>query len=702
MLEEERPDVDSTSRLKPQSHLVDLDNLEKKDSEEKINASFLDYLKRLISPVTAEDRRVYRVLFVYLRPYLRKALFAVLLSAFGGSLAVFQLIYIQRGIDAIAPAETTSAEGPKIGPVQKVKNWWNDLTSSDPDPTTATTPVVAPVAVTQPAEPPTKEERLDTLERVVLFFLLLTAFTSLLKYVREVMMASVSRKMIRDVREDCFKNLVRLPLSFHQTQHSSRMLSRLTKDITRLRQMFISVSLGLVSEFFVFVGCIGYALSQIGTVAILAILFVVLCFIPIRIIGDRLRYRDKQAESGEADLFAIIQEALLGQKVVKAFTAEKHEIRRFRTTARAMYRRQMETYKLRATTEPVVDFIAGASIAAGIWVLGGLVLDGELKVAVLTTVLVAMQKLNRSVAHLGKYQNDFVRGITAGERIVQVLDQEPEVHEHVDAVPFQRFEREIEYRDVKFSYIRGHSRALRGINLTITKGETVAIVGASGAGKTSLVDMLPRFYDPSKGEVLIDGRNVADYTLKSLRQMIGIVSQETILFSGTIAENIAYGLQDVTREQIIDAAKAACANEFIMAKDQGYDTELGERGHSLSGGERQRIAIARALLKNPPIMILDEATSALDAESEAHVQHALENLMQGRTTIVIAHRLSTVRRANRILVIQRGEIVEQGAHDELMRLDGLYAKAFNLQMEAMLRGEERSSLDRFFKVDDEE
>jgi subfamily B ATP-binding cassette protein MsbA len=732
------------SRVPPA--ITDLDDAEKKETEEKLRQGGVAYLMRLLRPVSAEDRRVYAKLWEYLRPYLYKIVIAVLLSAIGGSLTAFQLIYLQQGISALIPEETTaSSQDEPVGFISKLKGKFDSFRgaapppaiavdpASDPAPpaidpappepaapatdpaatatepaatatepaTPATQPAVVatdPAAPIEPVPPATRAERMSQLKMVVILFVAIAAIGSLLKYLREVMMASVSRKMIRNLRDDCFRTLVRLPLSFHQAQHSSRMMSRLTKDITRLRQGFISMSLGLVSELFVFLAALGYALYQLGWIAIVLFAFVIVAFIPIRVIGDRLRYRDKQAEAGEADLFAIISEALLGQKVVKAFTAEKHEIKRFRETARSIYRRQMETYRLRATTEPIVDFIAGISLAAGIFVLGGLVLDGELRIDVLFAVMVAMQKVNRSVSHLGKYQNDFIRGMTAGERVVQILDQKPERPETANAKELTVFERAIEYDDVKFSYVRG-SRALRGISLTIEKGETIAIVGPSGAGKTSLVDLLPRFYDPNKGAVRIDGVDVREYTLKSLRSMIGIVAQETILFSGTLAENIAYGIPGTTREAIERAAEAACADEFIRGKEHGYDSPLGERGLALSGGERQRIAIARALLKNPPILILDEATSALDAESEAHVQKALENLMHGRTTIVIAHRLSTIRRANRIAVIRAGELVELGSHDELIAAGGLYARAYTMQMEAMLRGEQRSVIDAYFALD---
>lgn len=689
---DDKPGLESGSRqpdFRPPTPPVDLDAKEKAETEEQLKATGWTYIKRLIRPVSQDDRRVYTILFGYLQPYLRKVLVAVALSAIGGSLTAFQLQYLMNGVAAISPAPPPDPNAPSVSPIARLKDRVGSFGTG-----TAVRDNTAPAT---PASPPlSKADRYSNLKITVVIFVGIALLASLLKYIREVMMASVSRKMIRDVRQDCFKNLVRLPLSFHQTQHSSRMLSRLTKDITRLRQGFISVSLGIVSEVFVFLAALGFAVYQLGWIAIVLFVFVVVAFVPIRIIGDRLRYRDKAAEAGEADLFAIIQEALLGQKVVKAFTAEKHEIRRFRDTARAMYRNQMSTYRLRAMTEPIVDLIANVSLAAGIWLLGGLVIDTQLEVPVLVAVIFAMQKLNRSVAHLGKHQNDFVRGMAAGERIVELLDQQPEVSEAKDAVPLEHFESDIVYEDVKFSYVRG-SRALRGISLSIKRGETVAIVGPSGAGKTSLVDLLPRFYDPNKGVVSIDGIDVKKYTLKSLRKLIGIVSQETILFSGTIAENIAYGVENVTREMVIEAARAACAHEFIMAKDQGYDTDLGESGRSLSGGERQRLAIARALLKNPPILILDEATSALDAESEAHVQQALENLMKGRTTIVIAHRLSTVRRANHIVVVRGGRLEEEGDHETLIAKNGLYARAYKLQMEAMLRGEPRATIDRYFK-----
>ncbi len=682
---------------------ADLDEAEKREVEEKLKVTGWQYVKRLLHPVSAEDRRVFAVIGSYMRPHLAKVILSVMLSIIGGSLAAFQLSWMQAGISTISPQDPASKHKElKFGTLDKVVRTVTRWFGGHDAPVDPILDPNNPNAQPEPAPALTKDQRKVNLRAVVFGFVALALLTALLDYIREIMMATVSRKMIRDMRDDCFKTLVRLPLQFHQTQHSSRILSRLTKDITRLRQMFISISLGMVTEVCVFAAALWYTISHLGWIAVMGIAMVLLALVPIRIIGDRLRFRDKQSEAGEADLFAIVSEAIIGQKMVKAFTAEKHEIKRFRVAARSTYKRQMETYRLRAVSEPIVELIGDMTIGVGILVLGKFVIDGRdgMTIPVLTTVLFAMQKLNRSVSHLAKYQNDFVRGISAGEKIVGLLDQTPEIPDAPNAIPLERFDDKIEYHDVKFSYHRG-SRALRGLSLTIRKGETVAIVGPSGAGKTSLVDMLPRFYDPNKGSVTIDGKDIREYTLKSLRQMIGIVSQETILFSDTLAENIAYGLKDISRERIIEAAKAACAHDFIMAKDQGYDTELGERGLSLSGGERQRIAIARAILKNPPILILDEATSALDAESEAHVQKALDNLMVGRTTIVIAHRLSTIRRANHIVVIQRGVVEEEGTHDELMAKNGLYARAFSLQMEAMLRGESQATIDKFFRRDDE-
>jgi subfamily B ATP-binding cassette protein MsbA len=526
-------------------------------------------------------------------------------------------------------------------------------------------------------------------------FLGIVLTSAMLGFGQTLIMASATRKIVRRIRDDCFEHLMRLPLRFHQSNHSGKLVARITKDINRLRELLVSMMITGVKESFIFIGALVFAISQTWVVAAFAVAFVVVAVVPIRIIADKIRNRDREEEAGSGDMFAVLQEALQAQKVIKTFTAEDHETAKFKAITKDINRKQLRTQRLRAWTEPLVELIGGVGIAVGFAFLGGLVLKDELEFAVLATTLFAMQRINASVRKLGKTQNDFAKGITAGERVAKILDQSPEIHEAPDARPLEQFAEAIAFNDVVFGYDPNRP-VLRGITFSVKKGETVAIVGPSGAGKTSLVDLLPRLYDPSDGSITIDGTDLRDYTLKSLRERIGIVSQETMLFRDTIKQNIAYGLPDIDDHSIVEAARFANAHEFILEKAMGYDTPLGERGGRLSGGEKQRIAIARALLKNPPILILDEATSALDAEAEHRVQEALERLMKGRTTIVIAHRLATITRANRIVVMHRGQILEQGTHHELLAQNGRYAKAYNLQLEAMKRGEREKDIDTFF------
>ncbi|MCC7172931.1 MAG: ABC transporter ATP-binding protein, partial [Planctomycetes bacterium] len=530
---------------------------------------------------------------------------------------------------------------------------------------------------------------------IVLMFLGIVLTGAMLGFGQTLIMASVTRKIVRRIRDDCFEHLMRLPLRFHHSNHSGKLVARITKDINRLRDLLVSMMITGVKELFIFLSALAVALVQSLWTAAFVVAFVLVAIVPIRIIADKIRNRDREEEAGSGDMFAVLQEALQSQKVIKTFTAEGHETAKFKAITKDINRKQLRTQRLRAWTEPLVDLIGGVGVAVGFAFLGGLVLKGELFFSVLFITLLAMQRINASVRKLGKTQNDFARGITAGERVAKILDQSPEIHEAPDARPLETFAETIAFNDVVFGYDPNRP-VLRGITFTVNKGETVAIVGPSGAGKTSLVDLLPRLYDPSDGSITIDGTDLRDYTLKSLRERIGIVSQETMLFRDTIKQNIAYGLPDIDDHSIVEAARFANAHEFILEKAMGYDTPLGERGGRLSGGEKQRIAIARALLKNPPILILDEATSALDAEAEHRVQEALERLMKGRTTIVIAHRLATITRANRIVVMHRGQILEQGTHHELLAQNGRYAKAYNLQLEAMKRGEREKDIDTFF------
>jgi len=680
---------------------LDLDELEKLEAEKELKSGFWATLKRLASPVTREDRRVYFKLLSYVRPYWYKVAFAIVLSVITAALTVGQLQLIFEGLSVI---EGTPAAD-SASPFDRLKNF--NFKDEKPDPTVPPDPAnsvdpanpAGPVVPDKPDEPAaprlTQEQRRDRLGQVVLLFGFVILIGSGLKYSQSMVMAATARKVIRKLREDTFKVLVHLPLRFHESTHSGKITARVTKDINRLRDVMIGMAITGSKEICIFIGALWFMIAMTSWSALFAVGFVLVAILPIRIIGDKMRHRSRAAEAGSGDMFAILSEALSGQKVVKTFSGEKYEIKRFKHATRSIYHMQMATYRLRAMTEPMVDIVGGVGIGLALWLLGGSVIEGDIDIATLSALVFALQKLNSSVRKMGKLQNDFVRGITCAGRVIKILDQTPEIKEHPDATPLERFDRGIDFNQVKFAY-QEDVPVLRHVTLSVKKGETIAIAGPSGSGKTSLVDLVPRLYDVDHGSITVDGIDIRDLTLKSLRENIGTVTQETILFRDTIRENISYGLHDISDDAIHAAAKAAHAHDFIMAKPEGYDTEMGERGLRMSGGERQRIAIARALLKNPPILILDEATSALDAEAEASVQAALEFLMKGRTTLVIAHRLSTIRRADRICVLVHGEIVEQGTHDELMTKDGRYARAYRLQNDAISRGEDDSSIDKFF------
>lgn len=673
---------------------IDIDDLEGVESTRPSREPVRGWAKvrRILTPVTRRDAEIIRHFFQYLKPHLFKVGFAVLLSIVAGGMVLGQLFLIEHGLSVLdpqsspRPAQKSHGPGglpmlqrsPTVDAPERFANLDHDFT------------LVAGQDVSDAA-------RRQQLLLVVAGIIGLALFTALLKYIQGVTMSSVSRLAARRIREDAFRNLVRLPLRFHQTTHSGKLMARLIKDIDRLRTLLVSLSLGITTQLAAFLGALAYALSKTSVAAIFALCFVVLALVPIRVIADKIRHKDKSAEAGAGDLFAIAAEAIAGQKVVKSFTAEGHETRRFNEATRSMYEKQMVTYRLRAMTEPLVDVVAGIGVAAGFWFLGTMVIDGRLDFPVLATVLIALQRLAASVRRMGKMQNDLARGVAAADRVDVLLtaDTEKDLQDE-NAMPFRELKDKIEFRGVRFGY-DSDSPILQDIDLTIRRGETVAIVGPSGAGKTTLVDLLPRFFNVDDGTILIDDCDTRLFKLRSLRSQIGIVSQETMLFRDTIRENIAYGLKDADDAAVTAAAKAAHAHDFIMAKAKGYDTPLGERGSRLSGGERQRLAIARAILKDPPILILDEATSSLDAEAEAEVQRALENLMQGRTTLVIAHRLATVRRADRIVVLKHGTIAEEGTHAELMALGGHYARAYRLQSEAITRGDEARPMDDFFE-----
>jgi subfamily B ATP-binding cassette protein MsbA len=487
--------------------------------------------------------------------------------------------------------------------------------------------------------------------------------------------------MITDLRDDLYNAILRRSAAFFSKHTTGTLLSTIVNDIERVQYAMSTVLAEFLQQFFTFLAVAAVVVILGGKLAWALLLFIPVIIYSSRKIGSRVRRTTRHGQDKLAEIQNILHEAITGNRIVKAFNSEKWEISRFRGAARRLFRANLRSVAATAISSPLMDIFGAAGIALLLLLGREQVKHGDMTPSIFIAFITAVFSLYNPVRKFAQFNNNFQQALGASSEIFKFMDIEDDVREKPHAKRLPPFAHTVQFDHVSFTYgSEGEdARVLHDINLEVRRGEVVAIVGSSGSGKSTLVHLIPRFFDASQGRLLIDGQDVRELTLASLREQVGIVTQETVLFNDTVRNNIAYGQPHVALKEVEAAARAALAHDFIQALPAGYDEVIGERGVRLSGGERQRIAIARAILKNAPILILDEATSALDSESEALVQSALHNLMNGRTVFVIAHRLSTVRRADRIVVIENGAIADIGAHEDLMTKLGTYRRLYELQ-----------------------
>ena len=500
-------------------------------------------------------------------------------------------------------------------------------------------------------------------------------------YVSSYLMVDVGQRVVMDLRNDLFRHILGQSAGFFAQGATGRLLSRINNDVGQVQQAVSETAGDLARESLALVGFASLMFYYDPRLALFCVIVAPLIVYPLIRLGQRVRRTTRRSQEALESLSHLSAEAFTGHRIVKAFATETHEADKFRRAGYHLFRTNMKVTAALSTLPPLMELLGGFGMAAALWYGSLQIAEGNLTPGQFASFFTAVFLMYGPAKKLSRVNANLQQAIAAAERIFEMLDTHTEVREVPDAAPLAPFQGHIEFCEVGFGYEEGPGRILRNVSFSVSAGQMIAIVGRSGAGKTTLVNLLPRFYDVSAGSILIDGVDIRHVTLASLRRQIGIVTQETVLFDDSIASNIAYGSADASRPAIEAAARAANAHDFIAMLPRGYETMIGERGQRLSGGQRQRIAIARALLKNAPILVLDEATSALDAESELLVQEALANLMLNRTSFVIAHRLSTIRRADAIVVLEHGRVVEIGRHDELLtRPDGTYATLYQLQL----------------------
>jgi ATP-binding cassette subfamily B protein len=529
-------------------------------------------------------------------------------------------------------------------------------------------------------------DKFSILNFAVLAVLLIAVFGALSSYLEKFLTSSVGQWVMHDLRRVLYSHIQRLSLSFHDQKRTGDLISRVTSDIDAVQNLISQVLLGLLVNVLTLLGMTLVMFYLNWEFTLIALMVAPGLFLVVYHFTHRIKKASRAVRRKEGEVVNVLEEVLSSIRVVKAFAREDFEQKRFEQHSLKSVEAALEARSIKAKLPPIVEIIVACGTCLVLWYGARLVLTGALTPGELLVFLLYLGKMYKPMRELSKMTDTISKASVGWERIREVLENEMQVRDLPGAKRAPRFKGRIEFDHVDFSY-NGGQAVLRDISLTIKPGQLAALVGPTGAGKTTIVSLLPRFYDLTAGAIRIDGTDVRQFKSQSLRQQISFVLQETLLFRATVAQNIAYGKPEATHEEIIRAAKLANADEFIEKMADGYDTMIGERGVTLSGGQRQRITIARAIIRDAPILILDEPSAGLDAASEKLVFDALENLMKGRTSIVIAHRLATVRRADLIFVIDGGQVVEQGTHEELLDSGGLYAKLYELQF----RGEEEDS-----------
>ena len=504
-------------------------------------------------------------------------------------------------------------------------------------------------------------------------------FRNLGRFCAYYSMAKVRVGTIKDLRSDLYRKIMVLPLAFYSKQKKGDIMSRITNDVQEVEVSILNWIETLIKDPLTIIFYFAFLVSQSARLTLFVLILLPVAGLVIGKVGKALKRQSKETQNRLAGITATIEETISGLRIIKGFNAIGYLNKKFNEQNNTYSRSLLGVHRKRDMSSPMSEFLSAIVVIIVLWFGGNMILDGEssLSAAGFISYVVVFSQIISPIKSFSQGYFNIKKGIASADRIFEILDADEVITEKDNALEIKDFKEEIYYKDVSFRY--GKEDVLKDIDLRIPKGKVVALVGESGGGKSTLVDLLPRFYDVCEGQLLIDGHDLRDYKIRDLRGLMGIVTQESILFNDTVFNNIAFGMENVSKEAVIEAAKVANAHEFIMELEQGYETVIGDRGMNLSGGQRQRLSIARAVLKNPPILILDEATSSLDTESERLVQDALSKVMSQRTSIVIAHRLSTIQHADEIVVLQKGRIIERGTHDELIALDGIYKKLTDLQ-----------------------